>query len=130
MNVWMSVQMSYPTGGMLRRIESSVAAFPKAAMFGLADEGYDSLFEQLVSCIISIRTLDETTILLSRKLFAKARRPEDILRLSMSEIADLLHGATFPGQKRKRYYELRARHANFRMACYLLTLTYLPPLKV
>ncbi len=99
MNIFAITGMKYPIGTMLRRIEEAIKPFPKAAMFGLAEEGYSSLFEQLVSCIISIRTLDETTFPLSRKLFAKARTPHAILQLSMSEIADLLHGATFPGQK-------------------------------
>lgn len=94
-----SIQMDYPIHTMLRRIESAISPYPKAAMFALADEGYTSLFEQLISCIISIRTLDETTLPLSHKLFAKARTPAAMLKLSMGEIADLLYGSTFPGQK-------------------------------
>jgi endonuclease-3 len=43
-----------------------------AAMFALASEGYTSLFEQLVACIISIRTLDETMLRGARRLFASA----------------------------------------------------------
>ena len=31
-------------------------AYPKAAMYQLAEEGYSSPFAQLVSCMISIRT--------------------------------------------------------------------------
>ena len=31
-------------------------------MFQLADEGYDSVFEILVACIISIRTFEEVTL--------------------------------------------------------------------
>jgi endonuclease-3 len=91
--------MSYPIGTMLRHIEKAIAPFPKAAMFGLADEGYRSLFQQLVSCIISVRSLDETTYPLSRKLFAKAKTPDKMMRLSMADIAGILHGTSFPGQK-------------------------------
>ena len=101
--------MNYPVGTMLRRIEDAVKPFPKAAMFTLADEGYTSLFEQLVSCIISIRTLDETTIPLSHRLFEKARTPEQMLRLSMGDIADLLYGSTFPGQKAETILRIAAR---------------------
>lgn len=89
----------YHLNTMLRRIEKAVQPFPKAAMFELYARGYTSLFEQLASCIISIRTLDETTIPLSLKLFEKARTPEALLRLSPRELEDLLYGATFPGQK-------------------------------
>ena len=84
---------------MLARIEAAVSDYPKAAMFALQDEGYTSLFEQLVSCVISIRTMDETTIPVSLKLFEQARTPDAMLQLSLGEIADLLYGAIFPGQK-------------------------------
>ena len=68
-------------------------------MFSLREQGYNSLFEQLVSCIISIRTLDETTIPVSLRLFEKARTPEAMLALGREPLADLLFGSTFPGQK-------------------------------
>ena len=84
---------------MLRRIETAVAPYPKAAMFELYERGYTTVFEQLLSCIISIRTLDETTIPLSLKLFQKARTPQELLKLSPKELEDLLHGSQFPGQK-------------------------------
>src|SRR5215213_2069500 len=84
---------------VLKRIEKAVATYPKAAMFELYERGYTSLFEQLISCIISIRTLDETTIPLSEKLFKIARTPKQLLKLSPTELEDILHGCTFPGQK-------------------------------
>ena len=84
---------------MLQRIEAAIQPFPKAAMFELYERGYTSVFEQLMSCLISIRTLDETTIPLSEQLFAKARTPKSLLKLSHGELADLLYGSQFPGQK-------------------------------
>lgn len=105
--------MEYPIALMLRRIEAAIKPFPKAAMFGLADEGYTSLFEQLVSCIISIRSLDETTFPLSRRLFEKARTPKQMLRLSMAEIADLLYGTTYPGQKAETILRIAELAATF-----------------
>jgi endonuclease-3 len=82
-----------------KRIEKAVENYPKAAMFELYDRGYRTLFEQLISCIISIRTLDETTIPVSERLFATARTPAEILKLSPSKLEALIHGTTFPGQK-------------------------------
>ncbi|MBO9683436.1 MAG: hypothetical protein J7502_12340 [Flavisolibacter sp.] len=67
---------------VLTRIEKAVKPYPKAAMFELYERGYTTLFEQLISCIISIRTLDETTIPLSEKLFKMARTPKELLNLS------------------------------------------------
>ena len=68
-------------------------------MFQLYESGYRSLFEQLIACIISIRTLDENTIPLAEKLFNKARTPKKLLKLSTDEITRLLFGSTFPQQK-------------------------------
>lgn len=84
---------------MLRRIEKAVKPYPKAAMFELYERGYTTLFEQLVSCIISIRTLDETTIPLSEQLYAVARTPQELLQLSPKELEALLVGSQYPGQK-------------------------------
>lgn len=84
---------------MLNRIEKAIQPYPKAAMFELHERGYTSLFEQLISCIISIRTLDETTIPLSLKLFAVARTPKELLKLSPEELESILIGSQFPGQK-------------------------------
>lgn len=84
---------------MLKRIEEATASFPKAAMFELYEKGFTSLFEQLLSCIISIRTLDEVTIPLSLKVFEKARTPKQLLRLNANELETLLQGSQFPGQK-------------------------------
>jgi endonuclease-3 len=84
---------------VLKRIEAAIAPYPKAAMFELFERGYTSLFEQLVSCIISIRTLDETTIPVSERLFAVARTPAQFLKLTPAKTEELLYGCTFPGQK-------------------------------
>ena len=84
---------------MLQQIEKAIKLLPKAAMFELYERGYNSLFEQLISCIISIRTLDETTIPVSEKLFAVARTPEALRKLSPSDLETLLFGTQYPGQK-------------------------------
>jgi endonuclease-3 len=84
---------------VLKRIEKAVRPFPKAAMFELFERGYSGLFEQLISCIISIRTLDERTIPVSEKLFKIARTPRQLLNLSPQKLEEILHGTTFPGQK-------------------------------
>ena len=68
-------------------------------MFELFDRGYSTLFEQLISCIISIRTLDETTIPVSERLFKTAHTPKQLLKLSPKKLEELLYGCTFPGQK-------------------------------
>lgn len=84
---------------VLARIEEAVRPYPKAAMFDLFERGYNTLFEQLISCIISIRTLDETTIPVSLRLFEQARTPEQLLKLDIPTLTKLLYGTTYPDQK-------------------------------
>lgn len=90
----------YPLNEMFARIEAAIATFPKAAMFALKDQGFATLYEHLVACILSIRTRDETSLPLAVKLFTQARTPKEMIaRFSFKSLADFLHGATFPGQK-------------------------------
>lgn len=84
---------------MLARIREAVAPYPPAAMFQLADEGFKSLFEQLIACIISIRTLDEVTVPTARRLFALARTPAEITRLSPDQLDELIGTSTFHARK-------------------------------
>lgn len=84
---------------MLSRIAKAIAPYPKAAMFELYERGYTTLFEQLISCIISIRTMDEVSIPVSLRLFEKARTPQELLQLSPQELETILHGSSYNGQK-------------------------------
>ncbi len=84
---------------VLDRIQTAIQPYPKAAMFELAERGYGSLFEQLISCIVSIRTLDETTIPVSLRLFEAARTPQQLLALDIPTLTRLLDGTTYPDQK-------------------------------
>ena len=93
------MKKAFNLSDVLERIEKAVAPYPKAAMFELYERGFSSLFEQLISCIISIRTLDETTIPVSLRLFAEARTPQQILDLPAGKLEQLLFGTSFPGQK-------------------------------
>jgi len=76
-------------------LREAVTPFPKAALFELAAEGHTSIFELLVACIISIRTRDETTMPVARALFARARTPEEMAKLSGEEIDHLIQSCTF-----------------------------------
>ncbi len=84
---------------VLAHVATAIAPYPKAAMFELSERGYGSVFEQLISCIISIRTLDETTMPVSLRLFDVARTPAELAELSPDELIPLLYGTTYPEQK-------------------------------
>ena len=91
------------------RIRVSVAPLPKAAMFELADEGYKSAFEQLVACLISIRTYDEVSLPAARRLFAQARTPAQVSRLTPQTIERLIRPATFHERKAAQIHALARR---------------------
>lgn len=79
----------------VRRIRQAVRPLPKAAMFALAEEGYRTLFEQLVACILSIRTYDEVSLVAARRLFTAAPTPEALARLPVTRIDALIGDVTF-----------------------------------
>lgn len=89
----------FDIGLALERIREAVRPWPKAALFQLAEEGYCSTFEQMLACIISIRTYDEVTLPVSRKLFERARTPEEVARLSFEELDALISPSTFHERK-------------------------------
>src|SRR6478735_7527498 len=85
----------------LRRLRRATAPFPKAALFELATEGFNSVFEVLVACIISIRTYDEVTLPVARTLFNEARTPAEISQLSVVQLDGLIRPCTFHDVKAK-----------------------------
>jgi endonuclease-3 len=89
----------FDIGVALDRIEQAVQPWPKAALFQLAEEGFASVFEQLLACIISIRTFDEVTLPVSRRLFAQARTPDALARLSWEALDALISPSTFHERK-------------------------------
>jgi endonuclease III len=93
----------------LRRIRQAVKPFAKAALFELHDEGFRSPFEQLVACIISIRTLDETTLPTARRLFEAARTPAEMSRLTVGEIDARIRACTFHEPKAATIHAIAER---------------------
>ena len=102
---------AHPQGG---------GAVPKAALFELADRGYRTPFQQLVACIISIRTTDEVMLPTAIRLFERAATPAEMARLSVDEIDALIHACAFhygkAGQIREIAERLVAEHGG-ELAC-------------
>jgi len=86
-----------------------VRPWPKAALFELAEDGFKSTFEQLVACIISIRTYDEVTLPVSRKLFKRARTPAQISELTYEELDALINLSTFHERKANQILAIARR---------------------
>jgi endonuclease-3 len=95
----------------LARIREAVRPFPKAALFQLAADGHTSVFEQLVACVISVRTFDEVTLPTAKRLFAAAPTPATMATLSVEEIDELIRPSTFHEAKAPQLHALAARTA-------------------
>jgi len=81
-------------------------------MFDLADRGHDSLFEQLVACVISIRTRDEVSLPVALELFKRASTPAAIAKLSATQIDALIRASTFHRTKADTIRAIAIRTVN------------------
>jgi endonuclease III len=79
----------------IERLREAVRPFPKAMLFQLYDEGYTSAFEMLVACLISVRTRDETSLAMARRLFMQARTAAAMAEMDINEIDALIDRAGF-----------------------------------
>ncbi|HUE98932.1 MAG TPA: endonuclease III [Anaerolineales bacterium] len=99
----------FEIGLAIRRIRKAVNPWPKAALFELAENGFSTTFEQLLACIISIRTYDEVTLPVSRKLFERARTPAEISQLTYEELDALISPSTFHERKASQILAIARR---------------------
>ena len=63
-------------------------------------------FRVLISCIISLRTKDEVTGPASRRLFAIAESPDELMHLSQEEVEKLIYPAGFYRNKAKQILDI------------------------
>ena len=61
----------------------------------LVGKKWKSPFLVLISCILSLRTKDETTLPASMRLFARAKTPQEMLKLNVDEIEKLIYPVGF-----------------------------------
>jgi endonuclease-3 len=101
----------FDIGLAVRRIREAVRPLPKAAMFALAEEGHATLFEQLVACILSIRTRDEVSLVAARRLFDRAPDPAAIAALSTPAIDHLIGDTSFHAAKAGQIREIARKTA-------------------
>jgi endonuclease III len=94
---------------MMRRIRDAVRDYPDAAMFALRELGYGTLFQQLVACIISIRTTDEVSLPTALALLEQAPTPADVAALEVSEIDAAIRSATFHAPKAAQIHAIARR---------------------
>ncbi len=102
-------KLPFDIADMIRRIRTAVEPFPKAAMFDLADRGWTTPFQQLVACMISIRTTDEVMLPTAIRLFERASSPAAVARMSVDEIDALIHASAFHYAKAGQIKEIAER---------------------
>lgn len=93
----------------MERIEAAVRPFATAALFELREDGFASPFEQLVACIISIRTMDEATLPIARGFFGAARTPAQVAALTAEEIDRLIGQCAFHEAKARQIHAIARR---------------------
>ncbi|HEV7389349.1 MAG TPA: endonuclease III [Gemmatimonadaceae bacterium] len=90
-----SAKRPFDIHAVVRRVRLEVKQFADAAMFDLAEQGFASPFHQLVACIISVRTMDEVSLPAALRLFNAAPTAQDVSRLGVSKLAQLIKPASF-----------------------------------
>ena len=90
-----TARLRFDIDDVVRRIREAVAEHADAAMFELAERGFKTVFQQLVACIISIRTLDEVSLPTALRLFERAPTPDAIAKLSVAQIDKLIRASSF-----------------------------------
>ena len=94
---------------VLRRIRTAVAEHADAAMFDLAERGFKTVFQQLVACIISIRTRDEVSLPVAIRLLERAPTPDAMTKLSIKQIDALIRESSFHENKASQIREIADR---------------------
>ena len=78
-------------------------------MFDLAERGFKTVFQQLVACIISIRTLDEVSLPVAIRLLERAPTPEKMAKLSPAQIDALIRASSFHEGKAVQIHDIARR---------------------
>lgn len=98
----------------VRRLREAVRDVADAAMFDLRDRGWTSVFHQLVACILSIRTRDETMLPTALALFAAAPTAADLARMDVAELDAHIRAVSFHERKAAQIREIARRaHEEF-----------------
>jgi endonuclease III len=93
----------------LERIADAIRPFPPAALFALAEDGFGGVFQQVVACMLSIRTRDETSLVVARDILERAGTPLQMLELSVEQIDTLIRAVSFHEAKARQIRAIAER---------------------
>ena len=104
-----NVKVRFDVDAVMPLIRDAIAPFAAAAMFELRERGYGTAFQQLVACMLSIRTFDEVSLPAAVKLLQVAPDAEAMSRMTAQEIDALIDTVTFHEGKARQIRELAVR---------------------
>jgi endonuclease III len=84
-----------PVEVVLKRIGRGIRSRGLPAVEKISEEDEGTAFEVLIATMLSAQTRDAVTLEASNRLFARARTPRSMLRLSTSEIERLIYPVSF-----------------------------------
>jgi endonuclease-3 len=79
----------------MRTLAREIAGLELPAVEKISESQQEDPFQILISTLLSARTQDATTLAASTRLFAKARTPEAIAKLSVKQIETLIYPVSF-----------------------------------
>ncbi len=99
---------------VIKAVKKASHNFQNTALMEVASVP-ESTFQVLISCIISLRTKDEVTAAASKRLYAVAKTPEQIMKLPTKKIEKLIYPAGFYRTKAKRIRDIaRIIHEDYK----------------
>lgn len=105
--------MLAPVDPVMRAIGRAIKGLELPAVEKISDEQAGQPFQILIATLLSARTQDATTHAASTRLFARARTPRSMARLSLPEIESLIYPVSF--------YRNKAEHVQ---ACCQMLITH------
>jgi endonuclease-3 len=89
----------------MKSLKAAVAKLPDPSVT-LVGKKWKSPYLVLVSCLLSLRTKDETTLPAAERLFALAQTPADMLKLSFRDIERAIYPVGFYRTKARRILDI------------------------
>ncbi len=93
-------------GKVLNIIAKEVEKFSDPSVTKIARETSNDPYKVLVSCLLSLRTRDETTANASHRLYKLAETPKQMVKLKRKQIEDAIYPVGFYRVKAKRILDI------------------------
>lgn len=84
---------------VLEQLRVAVKNLPPSLSVTIAQEYHDDPYLLLISCLLSLRAKDSTTLPIARQLFEQVRTPQQMIKLSQHALEKLIYSIGFYKQK-------------------------------